>query len=123
MQLIAAIAQYKRTQLKIMKNAIICVPSTIVVDEQESEVPNGISYNRQIGNKTECALLGFVHDLGVDYAAVRQKVPEESFHRVYTFSSVHKRMSTVVPRQAVLANDDSGYLLFTKGAAEILLKR
>lgn len=71
----------------------------------------------QIGNKTECALLGFAMDLGQDYRKIREGTPEESFTHVYTFNSVRKSMSTVVPQP------DGSYRLFTKGASEIILKK
>ncbi|XP_050678391.1 plasma membrane calcium-transporting ATPase 2 isoform X2 [Leptidea sinapis] len=70
----------------------------------------------QVGNKTECALLGFVCALGQSYDAVRERHPEESLTRVYTFNSVRKSMSTVIPHQG-------GYRLYTKGASEIVLKK
>ncbi|XP_045507469.1 plasma membrane calcium-transporting ATPase 2 isoform X3 [Colias croceus] len=70
----------------------------------------------QVGNKTECALLGFVLALGQSYEAVRERHPEESLTRVYTFNSVRKSMSTVVPH-------NGGYRLYTKGASEIVLKK
>ncbi|KAK3932602.1 Plasma membrane calcium-transporting ATPase 3 [Frankliniella fusca] len=69
----------------------------------------------QVGNKTECALLGFVLALGKNYQTIRDDVPEEIFTRVYTFNSVRKSMSTVVPRKG------GGFRLFTKGASEIIL--
>jgi len=72
---------------------------------------------KQVGNKTECALLGFVQALGKNYQTVRDDIPEETFTRVYTFNSVRKSMSTVIPRQG------GGYRLFTKGASEIVLKK
>ncbi|XP_071518783.1 plasma membrane calcium-transporting ATPase 2 isoform X3 [Panulirus ornatus] len=71
---------------------------------------------KQVGNKTECSLLGFVLDLGKSYQAIRDEVSEESFHRVYTFNSARKSMSTVIPR-------DGGYRIFTKGASEIVMKK
>lgn len=37
---------------------------------------------KQMGNKTECALLGFVVDLGKSYQAIREEVPEEKFVKV-----------------------------------------
>lgn len=90
-------------------------------------------YSRQIGNKTECALLGFVHDLGLDCEVVRQRITEDKFRKVYTFSSAQKRMSTVVPSYVAAAvittaaaaagNERDGYMLFTKGASELLLRR
>ncbi|XP_033337765.1 plasma membrane calcium-transporting ATPase 3 isoform X6 [Megalopta genalis] len=71
----------------------------------------------QIGNKTECALLGFVVALGMNYQTIRDDQPEETFTRVYTFNSVRKSMSTVVPRKG------GGYRLFTKGASEMIMKK
>lgn len=71
----------------------------------------------QVGNKTECALLGFVVALGKNYQTIRDDVPEEIFTRVYTFNSVRKSMSTIVPRKG------GGYRLFVKGASEIILTK
>merc|ERR1712127_1135332 len=62
-------------------------------------------------------MLGFILDLKKSYQAVRDENPEESFHRVYTFNSVRKSMSTVVRR------DNGGYRIFTKGASEMVLKK
>ncbi|XP_015433532.1 PREDICTED: LOW QUALITY PROTEIN: plasma membrane calcium-transporting ATPase 2 [Dufourea novaeangliae] len=71
----------------------------------------------QVGNKTECALLGFVVALGMNYQTIRDDQPEETFTRVYTFNSVRKSMSTVIPRKG------GGFRLFTKGASEIIMKK
>jgi len=68
----------------------------------------------QVGNKTECALLGFVKALGRDYDSIRKINPESDFFKVYTFNSARKSMSTVL-------KSDSGYRMFTKGASEIIL--
>lgn len=70
-----------------------------------------------MGNKTECALLGFVLDLKKDYQAIRNEIPEEKLYKVYTFNSVRKSMSTV------LKNPDGSFRMFSKGASEILLKK
>lgn len=51
------------------------------------------------------------------YQTVRDDQPEETFTRVYTFNSVRKSMSTVIPRQG------GGYRLFTKGASEMILNK
>ncbi|XP_014670937.1 PREDICTED: plasma membrane calcium-transporting ATPase 2-like [Priapulus caudatus] len=72
---------------------------------------------KQVGNKTECALLGLVHHFGKDYKTVRDEMPEESLTKVYTFNSVRKSMSTVVPRPG------GGLRVHSKGASEIVLKR
>jgi P-type Ca2+ transporter type 2B len=71
----------------------------------------------QVGNKTECSLLGFVQGLGKSYQAIRDEITEQSFTRVYTFNSVRKSMSTVIPREG------GGFRLYTKGASEIVLKK
>ncbi|KAJ6215836.1 hypothetical protein RDWZM_010336, partial [Blomia tropicalis] len=73
---------------------------------------------KQVGNKTECALLGFVLDLGKDYQVLRDTMPEDKLHKVYTFNSVRKSMSTVI----ALPNSE-GYRVFTKGASEIVMKK
>ncbi|VDK89569.1 unnamed protein product [Litomosoides sigmodontis] len=70
----------------------------------------------QLGNKTECALLGFVLDLGQSYESVRKEHPEESLVKVYTFNSVRKSMMTVV-------RITNGYRVYAKGASEIILAR
>ncbi|XP_038638486.1 plasma membrane calcium-transporting ATPase 3-like [Scyliorhinus canicula] len=71
----------------------------------------------QLGNKTECALLAFVDKLKIDYQQIRKQIPEQDLHKVYTFNSVRKSMSTVIRRS------DNSFRLFCKGASEILLKK
>ncbi|XP_068917654.1 plasma membrane calcium-transporting ATPase 2 isoform X1 [Tenebrio molitor] len=85
--------------------------SRVMPPEEPSELP------KQVGNKTECSLLGFVLGLGKNYQTIRDDYPEESFTRVYTFNSVRKSMSTVIPRAG------GGYRLFTKGASEMILNK
>jgi len=81
--------------------------------ESKNELP------KQIGNKTECALLGFVLDLGQDYESIRAECPEDKLYKVYTFNSVRKSMSTVVRHPS----SSAGFRLFTKGASEIVLTK
>ncbi|XP_016020635.1 plasma membrane calcium-transporting ATPase 1 isoform X3 [Rousettus aegyptiacus] len=85
--------------------------SKILPPEKEGGLP------RHVGNKTECALLGFLLDLKRDYQDVRNEIPEEALYKVYTFNSVRKSMSTV------LKNSDGSYRIFSKGASEIILKK
>uniref|UniRef100_A0A8C3KLY8 Calcium-transporting ATPase n=1 Tax=Calidris pygmaea TaxID=425635 RepID=A0A8C3KLY8_9CHAR len=85
--------------------------SKILPPEKQAGLP------RQVGNKTECALLGFVLDLKQDYQAVRNEVPEEKLYKVYTFNSVRKSMSTV------LKNSNGGFRMYSKGASEIILRK
>jgi len=71
----------------------------------------------QIGNKTECALLGFVIDLGRDYRQLRREMPDTKFKKVYTFNSARKSMSTIIPLPS------GGFRVYTKGASEIIMKK
>eukprot|EP00061_Rhincodon_typus_P017161 g45733.t1 len=83
----------------------------ILPPEKEGGLP------RHVGNKTECALLGFVMALKRDYQAIRNEIPEEKLFKVYTFNSARKSMSTV------LKNPDGSFQMFSKGASEIVLKK
>ncbi|KAJ8249622.1 hypothetical protein COCON_G00228380 [Conger conger] len=81
--------------LLILGIGVNCAYTTkIMAPEKEGGLP------RQVGNKTECALLGFALDLKRDYQAIRRDIPEEKLYKVYTFNSVRN-----------------------KGASEILLKK
>jgi len=74
---------------------------------------------KQLGNKTECALLGFVAALGQSYESMRADTPEEKLVKVYTFNSARKSMSTVIRYPL----NTGGYRLLSKGASEILLHK
>ena len=63
----------------------------------------------QLGNKTECSLLGFILELGETYQSHRDEHPTDSFAHVYTFNSSRKSMSTVINQP------DGGFRMFTKG--------
>ncbi|XP_028286337.1 plasma membrane calcium-transporting ATPase 1-like isoform X2 [Parambassis ranga] len=98
--------------LLVLGIGVNCAYTTkIMPPEREGGLP------RQVGNKTECALLGFTLDLSRDYQKIRNEIPEEKLFKVYTFNSVRKSMSTV------LKNYDGSYRMFSKGASEILLKK
>ncbi|KAL8186939.1 UNVERIFIED_CONTAM: ATPase, Ca transporting, plasma membrane [Gekko kuhli] len=85
--------------------------SKVLTPEKSGGIP------RHIGNKTECALLGFLVELKQNYESVRTKIPEEALFKVYTFNSDRKSMSTV------LRNANGSYQIFTKGASEIILDK
>ncbi|VDL68266.1 unnamed protein product, partial [Nippostrongylus brasiliensis] len=76
---------------------------------------------QQLGNKTECGLLGFVQKLGGDYSVIRKNFPEESLVKVYTFNSSRKCMMTVINLFENGVN--VGYRVYCKGASEIILAR
>uniref|UniRef100_A0A3B3QB14 Calcium-transporting ATPase n=1 Tax=Paramormyrops kingsleyae TaxID=1676925 RepID=A0A3B3QB14_9TELE len=98
--------------LLIQGIAVNCAYTTkILCPDKEGGLP------QQVGNKTECALLGFALALQKDYEAIRYEIPEEKFYKVYTFNSIRKSMSTV------LKNADGSFRMFSKGASEILLKK
>ena len=71
---------------------------------------------KQVGNKTECALLDLVQKWGGSYDKIRQDIPEGKLVKVYTFNSARKMMSTIIQR-------DDGYRVYTKGASEMVLTK
>ncbi|VDO56585.1 unnamed protein product [Schistosoma margrebowiei] len=78
--------------------------------------PNALP--KQVGNKTECALLGFVKSIGRSYEEIRTQWSEERLYKVYTFNSIRKSMSTVIKE----SDNPLSFLLFTKGASEMVVK-
>ncbi|KAM4799916.1 plasma membrane calcium-transporting ATPase 2 isoform X1 [Urocitellus parryii] len=100
--------------MELLVNAIAinsAYTTKILPPEKEGGLP------RQVGNKTECGLLGFVLDLKQDYEPVRSQMPEEKLYKVYTFNSVRKSMSTVIKMP------DESFRMYSKGASEIVLKK
>ncbi|XP_051916328.1 plasma membrane calcium-transporting ATPase 1-like isoform X1 [Hippocampus zosterae] len=107
-----ALIPAKILDLLVLGIGVNCAYTTkIMPPDKEGGLP------RQVGNKTECALLGLSLDLQRDYQSVRNQIPEEKLFKVYTFNSVRKSMSTV------LRNHDGSYRMFSKGASEILLRK
>ncbi|XP_050952332.1 plasma membrane calcium-transporting ATPase 3b isoform X4 [Labeo rohita] len=107
-------SQINPNTLEMIINAIsinCAYTSKILPPDVEGGLP------KQVGNKTECGLLGFLLDLKRDYVPVREQIPEEKLYKVYTFNSVRKSMSTVVQMP------DGSFRLYSKGASEILLKK
>ncbi|XP_056129287.1 plasma membrane calcium-transporting ATPase 3b isoform X7 [Lampris incognitus] len=100
--------------LELLVNAI-AINSAYTSKIMPPDVEGGLA--KQVGNKTECGLLGFVLDLQQDYSPVREQIPEEKLYKVYTFNSVRKSMSTVIKLP------DGSFRLYSKGASEILLKK
>ncbi|XP_059142779.1 plasma membrane calcium-transporting ATPase 2-like isoform X3 [Physella acuta] len=87
--------------------------SKIEPPEHEGELP------KQLGNKTECALLGFIQNLHQSYDAIRKRYPEENLVKVYTFNSDRKSMCTVIK----LDDQPDTYRFFCKGASEVVVKK
>uniref|UniRef100_G3PIE7 Calcium-transporting ATPase n=1 Tax=Gasterosteus aculeatus aculeatus TaxID=481459 RepID=G3PIE7_GASAC len=65
--------------LDLLVNAI-AINSAYTSKILPPDVEGGLA--KQVGNKTECGLLGFVLDLQRDYAPVREQVPEERLYKV-----------------------------------------
>uniref|UniRef100_A0A671KGD0 Calcium-transporting ATPase n=1 Tax=Sinocyclocheilus anshuiensis TaxID=1608454 RepID=A0A671KGD0_9TELE len=100
--------------LEILVNAISlnsAYTTKILPPDKEGGLP------KQVGNKTECGLLGLVLDLKRDYQTIRNQIPEEKLYKVYTFNSVRKSMSTVIKLP------DGSFRMYSKGASEIVLKK
>ncbi|XP_047203445.1 plasma membrane calcium-transporting ATPase 3b isoform X1 [Girardinichthys multiradiatus] len=106
--------QINARTLDLLVNAI-AINSAYTSKILPPDVEGGLA--KQVGNKTECGLLGFVLDLQQDYAPVREQIPEEKLYKVYTFNSVRKSMSTVIKLP------DGTFRLYSKGASEIMLKK
>ena len=67
-----------------------------------------------VGNKTECALLQLVEDLGYHYDQVRAQTPKLAMAHSFPFSSAKKRSTVVV-------NMGSSFHVYVKGASEMVL--
>lgn len=78
------------------------------------EVVNGHKLIKQIGNKTECALLDLAYTLGYDYRDVR-KTYENSIIKVINFSYETKTMSIAISQNEKI-------MIYSKGAPDYLLK-
>lgn len=57
--------------------------------------------------------------MGQQYQTIRDEYPDDQFEKVFTFNSERKSMSTIIKGK----DKDAGYLVFSKGASEIILKR
>ncbi|TMW63595.1 hypothetical protein Poli38472_002536 [Pythium oligandrum] len=86
----------------------VCINSTAEI--LPSKVEGG--QPEHTGNKTECALLQFARDGGVEYPAIRSS---NNIAHMLTFSSAKKRMSVVIK------TSESSCRIFTKGATEVVL--
>jgi magnesium-transporting ATPase (P-type) len=83
----------------------------------------------QHGNKTDCAMLAFVHECGIDYEAERKNPAYEVIDsksqrsvyglKMYPFSSARKRGGQALPMKS--GDKDGPCRLYIKGASEIVL--
>ncbi len=91
--------------------------SSIEPAKQPGEMP------KQIGNKTECALLGLVNDLGGNYQNIRLAYPTQNLPKVFTFNSARKMMATIVNIKNPTVKNENEFRVHAKGASEIVLAK
>lgn len=103
--------------IRKMVETAISVNSNYASKIEVSNKPNQLP--TQLGNKTECGLLGFVDHLGGSYSKTREQHPTNTFIHVYTFNSSRKSMSTCIRHPKI----PGGLRLFTKGASEMVLNK
>jgi len=72
---------------------------------------------KRIGDRTECAMLRFLRELGRNYETIRQQFPKERFVKVYAYNSLRRARSTVVQMP------NGAYILFSMGPADSLLQK
>eukprot|EP01134_Creolimax_fragrantissima_P008573 CFRG8573T1 len=89
--------------IEILTNGISC-NTTAYIPEGQTDF---------VGNKTESALIGFAHTMGVNYKEIRNS---SHYEAVFPFSSMRKRMSCLIKD-----NNDGSLRLHCKGAAELVL--
>jgi len=101
--------------LKLFVHTAISVNSNYASKMEPVTKPGQLP--KQLGNKTECGLLGFVEHLGGSYSQIREQYPTKDYIHVYTFNSGRKSMSTCVRHPTI----PGGVRLFSKGASEMVL--
>ncbi|CAD7967108.1 unnamed protein product [Amoebophrya sp. A120] len=82
--------------------------------EAEIEFDKVLDRWTQMGNKTDCALLAFSHDMGYDYKVLDFSMSMAK--KIYPFSSMRKRAGIVMPHPS-----GSGFRVYVKGASEMIL--
>ncbi|KAL3086921.1 hypothetical protein niasHT_021785 [Heterodera trifolii] len=116
--------KWERLDEKTRDLLVHCISINSSYSTQVLSPKKGDEQMQQLGNKTECGLLGFVLGLGQSYQAIREAFPEERIFKVYTFNSIRKSMSTVIELKKYTYDSSTfGYRVFSKGASEIILKK
>ena len=100
-----------------MVYSAIAINSNYASKIEVSDKPNTLP--AQIGNKTECGLLGFVDHLGGNYTTIRDANPTKDYVHVYTFNSSRKSMSVAIHHPTI----PGAIRLFCKGASEMVLNK
>ncbi|CAD8056855.1 unnamed protein product [Paramecium sonneborni] len=101
--------RYSTIQL-IQEN--ICLNST--ANPKITYRSNDITVFEKFGNEIDCALLEYCHELGQDYKSIRKNY-QNQIVQYFQFNSDRKIMSVLIKLQ-------NKYILYTKGAPEIILE-
>uniref|UniRef100_A0A914GX29 Calcium-transporting ATPase n=1 Tax=Globodera rostochiensis TaxID=31243 RepID=A0A914GX29_GLORO len=116
--------KWERLDEKTKDLLVQCISINSSYSSQVLPPKKGGEQMQQLGNKTECGLLGFVLGLGQSYQTIRDAFPENRIFKVYTFNSVRKSMSTVIElKNQNKGGSTVGYRVFSKGASEIILRK
>ncbi|KAI9244218.1 PMCA-type calcium-translocating P-type ATPase [Helicostylum pulchrum] len=125
----ASIADKKITVNNSLKNSCAQVNSTalnlaienMAVNSTAFEGKDADGHMKLIGSTTECALLGFVENLGHCY---QEKRTSSHCVNVYPFNSTVKSMTTVIElnESNVVSENASQYRMYSKGAPENILQ-
>lgn len=105
-----------KLQTELGDKVLNLIAENISVNSSSSSTVTYTSDNNiveQIGNKTECALLGFVTKIGLSFQTIRETNTSPIVHD-FPFNSDRKLMATVI-------QISDGYRLFVKGASEVVL--
>ncbi|KAL1239900.1 Plasma membrane calcium-transporting ATPase [Trichinella spiralis] len=90
-----------------------------VVPGEKGQLP------KQLGNKTECGLLGFVMAMGQSYQRVRDEVPEDRLVKVYTFNSAFfkRRIGNFAWQMQVILGADGTAQVFRQQDKDEMVRR
>lgn len=106
-----------KLQTMLPNNILNLIADNISINSFSSSTVTYTTENNveQMGNKTECALLGLVLKLGLNFQTIRESNSSRIVH-VIPFNSDRKLMGTVI-------QISDGYRLFVKGASDIVLSK
>ena len=102
--------------MQTMNKCIICwPPPPPPVSQYPSSAEEYVT--KQTGDRTECALLRFLSELGVKYDQIRARFPKGGLVKVYAYTPARRARSTVVRMP------NGAYMVFSMGPADTLLDR
>eukprot|EP00672_Neobodo_designis_P017334 CAMPEP_0174828106 /NCGR_PEP_ID=MMETSP1114-20130205/1142_1 /TAXON_ID=312471 /ORGANISM="Neobodo designis, Strain CCAP 1951/1" /LENGTH=1132 /DNA_ID=CAMNT_0016061815 /DNA_START=46 /DNA_END=3444 /DNA_ORIENTATION=- len=112
----ASVKEYDRDKMQTIDTLSSIVDKfcfSLSVNSTARQQTNDEGRKVWVGNKTEAGILGMVSRLGRDYLELRDSISQDD-RKQYPFSSMKKRMTTLVRR-------DGAVSAHTKGASETIL--